>query len=229
MTSGQKQAVERHWPRFGLGPPPGPTVPPVCGPPIDPVAVFGRRAPLVAEIGFGRGDLLLRAAAERPDRDYVGVEVHPPGIGYLLGRLHERGLGNVRVLFGDAREALERRFAEASLDEVWVYFPDPWPKARHRKRRLVQPGFADLAASRLRPGGRLLAATDDEDYAQDMLAVFEGARLLRNLAGPGAFRAASADGPAAPRTRFEERGRRAGSRIRDLAFERVEEEEEAAA
>lgn len=223
MTPGQKQAIERHWPRFGLGPPPGPSVPPVHGPPIDPMAAFGRRAPLVAEIGFGRGDLLLRAAAERPERDYVGVEVHPPGIGYLLVRLHERGLGNVRVVFGDAREALERRFAEASLDELWVYFPDPWPKARHRKRRLVQPPFAALAASRLRPGGRLLAATDDQDYAEDMLAVFEGAALLRNLAGPGAFRAES-DGHPAPRTRFEERGRRAGARIRDLAFERMEEE-----
>ena len=186
---------------------------------LDPAAVFGRRAPVVVEIGFGRGDALLDAAAARPDRDHVGIEVHAPGIGYLLARVHERGLENVRVLFGDAREALRHRFAAGSLDEIRLYFPDPWPKARHHKRRLVQPEFAALAASRLRPGGRLLAATDDEDYARHMLSVFEAAPALRNLAGDGAFRA----GPAGRLpTRFEERGRRLGHRIRDLRFERVQ-------
>ena len=218
MTTGQKRAVERHWPRFGLGPPPGPRVAPVHGPPLDPDAVFGRRAPLVVEIGFGRGDALLEAAEARPDRDHVGIEVHAPGIGYLLARVHQRGIGNVRVLFGDAREALRHRFPESSLEEIRIYFPDPWPKARHHKRRLVQSGFAALAASRLRPGGRVLAATDDEDYAHHMLSVFEDSPRLENLAGPGAFWS----GPAGrARTRFEERGRRRGSAIRDLRFERA--------
>ena len=218
MTAGQKRAIERHWPRFGLGPAPGPRVPPIHGPPIDPVAVFGRRAPLVVEVGFGRGDALLDAAAARADRDHVGIEVHAPGIGYFLARAHERGIGNVRVLFGDAREALRHHFPERSLEEVRIWFPDPWPKARHYKRRLVQPGFAALAASRLRPGGRLLAATDDEDYARHMLSVFEGCPRLENLAGPGAFWS----GPTGRvRTRFEERGRGQGSRIRDLRFERA--------
>lgn len=218
MTEGQKRAVERHWPRFGLGSPPGPRVPPGDGPVLDPVAVFGREAPVVVEIGFGRGDSLLDAAAARPDRDHVGIEVHAPGIGYLLARAHERGLENVRVLFGDAREALRCRFAEGSLDEIRLYFPDPWPKARHHKRRLVQAEFAALAASRLRPGGRLLAATDDEDYARRMLSVFQATPTLRNLAGDGAFRTETAG--RLP-TRFEERGRRLGHRIRDLRFERV--------
>ena len=219
MTPGQQRAVERHWPRFGLGCPPGPRVPPTDGPVLDPAAVFGRRAPMMVEIGFGRGDALLDAAAARPDRDHVGIEVHAPGIGYLLARVHERGLENVRVLFGDAREALRHRFGERSLDEIRLYFPDPWPKSRHHKRRLVQPEFAALAASRLRPGGRILAATDDEDYARCMLSVFQAASALRNLAGDGSFRIDPAGRPPTP---FEERGRRLGHRIRDLRFERVE-------
>ena len=217
MTPGQKRAIDRHWPRFGLGPSPGPHVPHPQGPAIEPAAVFGRRAPLVVEVGFGRGDTLLHAAAVRPDRDYIGIEVHAPGIGYLLARVHERGIGNVRVLFGDACEALGERFEESSLDEIWIFFPDPWPKARHHKRRLVQPGFAEVAASRLRPGGRILAATDDEDYARHMRAVLECEPRLANLAGRGAFW----EGPAErPRTRFEDRGRSEGSAIRDLRFER---------
>ena len=219
MTPGQQRAVERHWPRFGLGCPPGPRVPPTDGPVLDPAAVFGRRAPMMVEIGFGRGDALLDAAAARPDRDHVGIEVHAPGIGYLLARVHERGLENVRVLFGDAREALRHRFGEGSLDEIRLYFPDPWPKSRHHKRRLVQPEFAALAASRLRPGGRILAATDDEDYARCMLSVFQAVSALRNLAGDGSFRIDAAGRLPTP---FEERGRRLGHRIRDLRFERVE-------
>ena len=218
MTEGQKRAIDRHWPRFGLGPPPGPRVPTGEGPPIDPATVFGRRAPLVVEVGFGRGDALLDAAVKRPDRDYVGIEVHAPGIGYLLARLHDRGLENVRVLVGDAREALRHRFPDSSLEEIWIYFPDPWPKARHHKRRLVQPGFAEIAASRLRPGGRILAATDDEDYALHMLSVLQTTPRLENLAGPGAFWCGPAERSS---TRFEERGRRRGSGIRDLRFGRA--------
>lgn len=222
MTAGQKRAIDRHWPRLGIGPPPGPLpgppAPPAREPPIDPAGVFGRRSPLVVEVGFGRGDALLEAAAARPDRDHVGIEVYAPGIGYFLARAHERGVENVRVLFGDARDLLQRRFPESSLEELRIYFPDPWPKARHHKRRLVQPGFAALAASRLRPEGRILAATDDEDYARHMLSVFEGSPRLENLAGPGAFWS----GPTGRvRTRFEERGRGRGARIRDLRFGRA--------
>ena len=217
ITPGQKRAIERHWPHFGLGPPPGPRVTTGEFPIIDPAAVFGRRAPLVVEIGFGRGDVLLDAAAARPERDYIGIEVHAPGIGYLLARLHELGIGNVRVLFSDARESLRHQFPEASLEAIWIYFPDPWPKGRHAKRRLVQPGFATLAASRLQPGGRILAATDHEGYAREMLRAFESTGLLANLAGPGAYW----QGPSGrPRTRFEERGRRQGSEIREIRLER---------
>ena len=220
MTAAQERAIDRHWPRFGLGSPPAPRVPPGDGPPIAPAEEFGRRAPLVVEIGFGRGDVLLDAAVARPDRDYVGIEVHAAGIGYLLARLHDRGIENVRVLFGDARETLRLRFLDSSLEEIWVYFPDPWPKTRHHKRRLVEPGFAEVAASRLRPGGRILTATDDEDYAWHMLSVFEAAApRLENLAGPGVFWSGPTD---RPRTRFEERGHRRGHGIRNLRFGRPE-------
>ena len=218
ITAGQKRAIDCHWSRFGLGPPPGPRVPPGEDSPLDPGAVFGRRAPLVVEIGFGRGDVLLDAATARPDRDHVGIEVHAPGIGYFLARAHERGIENVRILFGDARAALRHRFPACSLEEIWIHFPDPWPKARHHKRRLVQPGFAELAASRLHPGGRILAATDDEDYALHMLSVFQATPRLENLAGPGAFWSGPTE---RPRTRFEERGIRRGSGIRNLRFERT--------
>ena len=217
ITPAQKRAIDRNWPRYGLGPPPDSRVPEGEFPIIDPVAEFGRRAPLVVEIGFGRGDALLDAAAACPDRDFIGIEVHAPGIGYLLARVHDRGIENVRVLFGDARETLRHRFCECSLQEIRIFFPDPWPKARHHKRRLVQPEFSVLAASRLRPGGRILAATDDEDYALQMLSVFQADDSLANLSGPGAFW----PGPSGrSRTRFEERGRRQGSTIRDLRFER---------
>ena len=218
ITPGQKRAIERLWPRYGIGPPPESRVPRDGRPLIDTTAAFGRRAPLVVEIGFGRGDVLLDAATTRPDRDYVGIEVHAPGIGYLLARIHERGIENVRLLFGDAREALHDQFSESSLQEIWIYFPDPWPKARHHKRRLVEPGFAALAASRLRVGGRVHAATDDEDYAFQILAAFESSELLANLAGPGAFWSGPRERPS---TRFEERGRRLGSTIRNLRFERL--------
>ena len=221
MTAGQNRAIDRHWPRFGIGPPPGPRVPQQAGSTIDPVRVFGRHAPLVVEVGFGRGDALLAAAVDRTERDYIGIEVHAPGIGYLLARLGDRDIGNVRVLFGDAREVLRHRFASASLDEIRIYFPDPWPKARHHKRRLVQPGFAALAASCLRPGGRVLAATDDEDYAHRMMAAFESVPLLRNLAGRGAFWSGPTERAT---TRFEVRGRGEGSTIRDLRFARSDTE-----
>ena len=218
VTAGQSRAIDRHWPRFGLGPAPGPRVPSAHGPLVDPGAVFGRRAPVVVEIGFGRGDTLLDAAAARPERDHIGIEVHAPGIGYLLARAHDRGIGNIRIFFGDARELLRHRFCDRSLEEIRIWFPDPWPKARHHKRRLVQPGFADLAASRLQPGGRILAATDNEDYALRMLSVFESSPTLENLAGPGAFWSGPTE---RPRTRFEERGRRQGANIRDLRFARA--------
>ena len=217
MTAGQRTAIERHWSKFGIGPPPGPRVPSSGGRVIEPAAEFGRSAPLVVEVGFGRGDSLLKAASERPDRDYIGIEVHAPGIGYLLSRIHAQGIGNVRVLFGDARASLRERFPERSIEELWIYFPDPWPKKRHHKRRLVQAGFVATAARCLRPGGRIRAATDHEEYGHHMLTELEAEPTLRNLAGTGAFWSGPIDRPA---SRFAERGLRQGNTVLDLAFER---------
>lgn len=214
MTRGQKRALERHWTRYGIDRP--------AAGPIEPEAVFGRVAPLVLEIGFGMGESLLVMAAAHPDRDYLGVEVYRPGVGHLLQCLHENGMDNVRIVSEDAAEVLQQMIPAESLHAILVFFPDPWPKKRHRKRRLVNAEFVALAASRLEGGGRLHMATDWEDYAIQMMAVLEGAADLRNCAGAGRY----AERPAARQaTRFERRGERLGHGVWDLLFEKRAREE----
>ncbi len=183
-------------------------------------AVFGRQAPLGVEIGFGMGHALLDWAAGCPDWNLVGIDVYQPGIGALLLGLDSRGVTNVRVLEADARHALTNGFEPDSLDEVRILFPDPWPKKRHHKRRLVQPDFVRLLASRMRPGARLSLATDWEDYARAMLAVLDAEPLLVNPSGPGTYAERPSDRPT---TRFEERGRRLGHQVWDLDYERKRE------
>ncbi|HEY5719452.1 MAG TPA: tRNA (guanosine(46)-N7)-methyltransferase TrmB, partial [Gammaproteobacteria bacterium] len=178
MTPAQRRALEALWPRFG--------VPPGDGP-LDLDALFGRHAPRVLEIGFGMGGSLLAMAAAAPEQDFLGIEVHRPGIGRLLAGLEAAGLGNVRVAEGDAVLLLRERLAAGSLDRLLLFFPDPWPKKRHHKRRLLQAGFVELVASRLRPGGVLHAATDWEPYAEQMLALLEACPRLENLAGSARF------------------------------------------
>ncbi len=200
LTRAQKRALEALWPRYG-----------VEGV-YDPDALFGRQAPRHMEIGFGMGEALVAMARAHPDWDFLGVEVYRPGIGSLLRQLHAEGLTNVRV-FGEDAGTVLAHLPEACLDGVYLFFPDPWPKRRHHKRRLVQPPFVAQVASRLRPGGRFLLATDWEDYALHMLEVLEASPLLRNLAGTG-----FAPRPdLRPVTKFE---RRAG-RVWDLAYARV--------
>ncbi len=155
-------------------------------------------------------------AAAHPDRNYLGIEVHRPGIGSLLHRLEALGLDNVRIVCGDALAMLEQHIPPGSLGAIYVFFPDPWPKKRHHKRRLVQPEIIALLRTRLRSGGTLELATDWEDYAQHMLHVLEQDTGLRNRAGPGRFSARSVQRPP---TRFEQRGLRLGHRVWDLAFE----------
>lgn len=208
MTDGQKHALDDLLPRYGLD----------AHALLDPVACFGRRAPLVFEIGFGVGDYLLARAQAEPGTDFIGAEVHRPGVGFLLSRAAAAALTNLRVYTDDAVEVLDRCVADASLDELVVQFPDPWHKKRHHKRRLVQAAFAASAVRVLRPGGHLLLATDWAPYADWMLDVLNTAPGLRNL---------SADNTWVPRppsriaTRFERRGERLGHRVFDLAFERV--------
>lgn len=170
--------------------------------------VFGRDAPLGLEIGFGMGQATLEWAASRADMNLVGIEVYPPGIGALLAGIEREGLANLRVLAGDARALLAEKFAPSALQEVRVWFPDPWPKRRHHKRRLIQPEFAAQLALRLQPGGKLLLATDSTAYAAWMEKVLGAVASLRRIA-PSASR---------PCTKFASKGLRLGHQIADLAF-----------
>jgi tRNA (guanine-N7-)-methyltransferase len=209
MTPAQRIAIERRWPAYGLE---GAGM-------LNLDAVFGRRAPRVMEIGFGNGETLVSLAESHSECDYLGVDVYEPGIGRLLGAIAEKRLSNVRLLRGDAVDVLRERVAPASLDTVLLLFPDPWPKKRHHKRRLVQADFVKLVASRLVPGGDFHLATDWQDYAEHMLAVLESEDAFANLAGQGNFYTLRTD---RPMTKFERRGRRLGHGVRDLRFQRQE-------
>jgi tRNA (guanine-N7-)-methyltransferase len=177
--------------------------------------VFGRTAPTVLEIGFGMGETTAAIAHAHPDRDFIGIEVHAPGVGALLKRIEAMRLSNVRVVRHDAVEVVEHMIPPASLAGVHVYFPDPWPKKRHLKRRLLQPAFVHALAQRLAPGGYLHAATDWEDYAQEMLATLGAEPLLRNAVDGYSPRPSWR-----PETKFEARGRRLGHGVFDLVFVR---------
>jgi tRNA (guanine-N7-)-methyltransferase len=209
ITGAQARAFGAHWARYGLD---------YAGAPRDLDAVFGRRAPRVLEIGFGNGQQLHASAQADRARDHLGIEVHRPGVGRLLMALARDSIPNVRVWCHDAVEVLEHEIAPGSLAEVRVYFPDPWPKLRHHKRRLVQPAFAALIASRLARGGLLHLATDWRDYALHMLAVLDACPALRNTAGPGQFTACPAW---RSETHFERRGRRLGHEVHDLLYVRL--------
>lgn len=212
MTVSQKRALEELWPRYGLDAPAG------RAPGALLQRLFGRDAPVVLEIGFGNGDHLLARAQAEPDKDFLGVEVHRPGVGRVLNRAQAAGLANLRVACHDAVEVLRDWLPERALAEIVVYFPDPWPKKRHHKRRLVQPEFGRLAASRLAPGGLLRLATDWADYAAHMRATLDAEPLLRNTAGAAGFASRPAERPP---TRFENRGVKLGHAVFDLAYRRV--------
>jgi tRNA (guanine-N7-)-methyltransferase len=185
---------------------------------LDLDALFGRSAPRTVEIGFGNGENLAKMAAAHPERDYLGVEVHRPGVGRLLLALEALHLTNVRVICHDAVEVLGRQISQHSLDEVVILFPDPWPKKRHHKRRLIQGEFVELVAQRLRPGGVLRLATDWQPYAEEMLATLTANPRLQNLAPGGGYVPRPAERIA---TRFEKRGERLGHDVWDLAFRRI--------
>jgi len=209
FTEAQQRAFDALWPRYGLD---------YTGRPRDFDATFGRKAPRVLEIGFGNGEALRFAAANDPDRDLVGIEVHAPGVGRLLNALDADGVDNVRVYHHDAVEVLQNEVADGALDEVRIYFPDPWHKKRHNKRRLVQPAFAALLARKLAPGGRLHLATDWRDYAEQMWDVLDATPGLRNRAGARGH----VPRPAwRPQTHFESRGQRLGHGVWDLLYDRV--------
>jgi tRNA (guanine-N7-)-methyltransferase len=202
VTPRQQWALDVLWSGYGVE---------VSDGPFDAGAAFGRRAPLVLEIGFGMGETTAAMAAAEPGRDVLAVDVHTPGVGALLHEIAERGLTNVRVAVGDAVDVLAGMLGPAALDEVRVFFPDPWPKVRHHKRRLVGADFAALAASRLRPGGRLHCATDWGPYARQMIDVVAAEPALANPHGGYAPRPEWR-----PVTRFERRGLARGHEVFDI-------------
>jgi tRNA (guanine-N7-)-methyltransferase len=208
ITEAQQRALATLWPRYGVEFTIGT---------LDLDRVFGRAAVRTLEIGFGDGEHLLERAIGAPERDFLGIEVHRPGIGHLLLAASKADLTNLRVIAHDAVEVLHWQIAPDSLDELELLFPDPWPKSRHHKRRIVQPEFASLVASRLSPGGRLHLATDWEPYAAHMLEVLGACAALRNCAGDGGFSDRALRRAA---TRFERRGERLGHQVRELLFVR---------
>lgn len=209
ITPAQQRAFEQHWPRFGIE---------YTGEQRDLDALFGRRAPHVLEIGFGNGETLAWASEHDANRDYLGIEVHRPGVGRLLNALAKRDARNVRLWNHDAVEVLEKEIAPGSLDEVRIWFPDPWHKKRHHKRRLIQSVFVQLLGSRVKLGGLLHLATDWTDYAEQMREVLEASPVWRNRNGGNGY----AQRPSwRIETRFEQRGQRLGHAVFDLLYERV--------
>ncbi|MDH4191874.1 MAG: tRNA (guanosine(46)-N7)-methyltransferase TrmB [Betaproteobacteria bacterium] len=206
ISSAQTRALESLHPRYGV---------PYRDALLDARAVFGRDAPLIVEIGSGMGETTALIAAGHPEIDYLAIEVHAPGVGSLLKRIDETGLENLRVIRHDALDVLARMIPDAGLAGIHLFFPDPWPKKRHHKRRLVQPAFAALAARKLASGGYLHAATDWRDYAMQMLEVLSAETLIENTAPGFAPRPAYR-----PLTKFERRGLTLGHEVFDLVFRR---------
>jgi len=210
MTEGQQRGLDQGWPKFGMEPAAGMQ---------DFDQLFGRSAPRTFEIGFGMGQATLEVAAAAPDEDFIGVEVHRPGVGALLNGMLTQNLSNIRVYSWDAIEVLRDCVADGSLDRLLLFFPDPWHKSRHHKRRIVQPEWAQLVRQKLKIGGVLHMATDWEAYAEHMLDVMSAAPGYRNLAADGRYVPRPAERPV---TKFERRGERLGHGVWDLKFQRID-------
>jgi len=205
-TPVQRRALEEHWQRWGLE---------YDGRELAYEAAFGRKGPLVLEVGFGMGQSLVAMAQDRPDTNFIGIEVHKPGVGKLLHSMAERGVDNIRIYCHDAVDILRDCIPDDSLDAVQIYFPDPWHKKRHNKRRLIQPSFVALLTRKLKNGGMLHLATDWEDYAQQMMHVLSASDGLSNVSGYGLFAVRPENRPV---TKFEMRGERLGHGVWDLVF-----------
>ena len=208
MTDGQQRALNEYWPQFGIE-----FTPEL----LDLDALFGRTAPRLIEIGFGAGEALAAYAQTHPETDCIGIEVHRPGVGQMLLRVEAANLTNVRVSHHDAVEVLTRQIPAASIDAVHIFFPDPWHKTRHHKRRLIQPEFIDVLARTLKPGGLLRLATDWQDYAKHMRRVLDHHHDFSNVAGSVGYVERPSERPL---TRFESRGHRLGHGVWDMAYRR---------
>lgn len=206
VSNAQRRACDTLLPQYGIA---------YRDSALDLAQAFGRSAPCVLEIGCGMGETTAAIAAAAPDKNFLGIEVHTPGVGSLLKLIEEQALSNVRVIQHDAVAVMQNMIAPASLDGMHIFFPDPWPKKRHHKRRLIQPPFVALAASRLKPGSYLHAATDWQEYAEQMLAVLGAEPALANTADGYAEKPAYR-----PQTKFESRGLKLGHGVWDIVFRR---------
>ncbi|MBJ3815866.1 tRNA (guanosine(46)-N7)-methyltransferase TrmB [Shimwellia pseudoproteus] len=209
LTKGQQFALDNYWPVMGVE---------YVAQPLDLAALFGREAPVVLEIGFGMGASLVTMAKNNPHQNFLGIEVHSPGVGACLSAAHEEGVTNLRVMCHDAVEVLENMIPCNALSMVQLFFPDPWHKARHNKRRIVQVPFADLVKSKLKLGGAFHMATDWEPYAEHMLEVMVSIDGYHNCSAEGNYVPRPESRPV---TKFEQRGQRLGHGVWDLMFERV--------
>lgn len=209
LTPGQQRAMDDLFPRFGLE---------ANDQPFELNTIFGRNAPRILEIGFGNGESLAEIAKNHPQNDYIGIEVHRPGVGHLLIKIEELGLTNLRVICDDAVEILENQIPDESLDALYLFFPDPWHKKRHHKRRQVQAAWAQLVRRKLKTGGQLHLATDWQNYAEHMLEVLNAAEGFENLSNSGDY---VTKPDYRPETKFERRGMRLGHGVWDLLFAKV--------
>jgi len=217
VTPGQQRAFDELWPRFGIGSDDSLDWPADIT--LDLPSIFGNDHPVTLEIGFGNGDSLAEMASAAPERNFIGIEVHRPGVGHLLLKTEELGLSNLRVMRKDAVQVLKTALPAASLDRVQLFFPDPWHKKRHHKRRILQPAFIALLARVIRPGGHFHAATDWENYAEHMMVMLTAASdLFENTAGAGNY---TPRPDYRPLTKFEQRGHRLGHGVWDLVFRRL--------
>jgi len=209
MTDGQRASYESHWSEYGLDLNDGQIVP---------EEIFGRKAPVVVEIGFGMGDSLYEMCTAQPEIDFIGIEVHSPGVGRLMNKAAESNLSNLKVYLADAKDVLDKCIPCNSIDRIQIYFPDPWHKKKHKKRRLVQPDFISHLIPKLSQGGMLHMATDWQDYAEQMFDVMEADSAFENLSEQGGY----SERPVwRPETKFERRGHRLGHGVWDLIYKKI--------
>lgn len=207
LTDSQRRAIEDHWSDYVID---------YSSAKLDWTTHFDQQKPLTVEIGFGMGDSLLEMASAETDRNFLGIEVHKPGVGKLIHGAQQAELSNLKLMCHDAVEVLEHCFEKESIERVLIFFPDPWHKKRHNKRRLIQPEFVSLLSSKLKPGGQLHLATDWEPYAEHMLEVLEQDSTFENQCGVGQYW----EQPARPPTKFERRGKRLGHGVWDLLYQK---------
>ncbi len=206
LTTGQQHALDTLWPKYGID---------MSDTALDLGSIFGNEQPVILEIGFGNGDSLAQMAKGNPGLNYLGIEVHRPGVGHLLYLIEEQGIENLRIMSEDAVEIIRNQIPEQALTGVQLFFPDPWPKKKHHKRRIVQPEFVKLLASRLKPGGFFHMATDWENYAEHMLEVMSAVEDFENSTKEGDFIPRP---DSRPLTKFEQRGQRLGHGVWDLLY-----------